>query len=615
MYLATPQAKFGEQVFSVFKAIPILSGKDAQVVASALRSLAVVPPLSREIMISEGVLEQLTSASAAEFARNAKEAVQKVRDKLLPGVPATQIGELERTWSNIEPILVYASKLANGMRSSTLNYFCDQVRNFGTGWKAHRYDTIRPVVQAQIGHLSEEALSIWKEDRYAPLGQILLANGASEKPARIAGHLESAIRQGHLAGTGDLQSRLNGVLAAEGIDANKIIQLVSTLQSELEIIDRVIGSQAGAQIEKRLKWLDGRVDKLGMVPVNNKIRENLKELSCFLNEEAKAALELTWSDAEREKQSKISLNEVFPAHFREQLREHVDYLLGDLERLGSEPTFKALFPGSVPNDKVLGEMRRSRKVLGDISRLLQLTADEVSVDRFRDVDDQPVSLSSTIEKLKTFCGNGSPFRQDLDNVAFVLLEGDSGLQTESRRLALVFTDDPELLLQIGKYPLGCGSCQHFDGSVSFNSTLASAVGDAHIKASYIIDLNRLPQEWIAKIDQKDFDTVGPSVPRIHLLNAAVARFLVKSLPVGLFMEPTYTQTNKTDRTLDATINQVMERMLAVPMKKNLLRGGGGDRVDVPASGNPSGQYEDNDALRIQIGPYRMSAQVVSKGKE
>ena len=82
-----------------------------------------------------------------------------------------------------------------------------------------------------------------------------------------------------------------------------------------------------------------------------------------------------------------------------------------------------------------------------------------------------------------------------------------------------------------------------------------------------------------------------------LLEASVARAIFKLVRTkdgkpAIFIEPTYTNLNKSDLSLDKYFNLFADLVLSQPMGVRMMRGAGNEVVTVPASQNPAGQYED-----------------------
>jgi hypothetical protein len=218
---------------------------------------------------------------------------------------------------------------------------------------------------------------------------------------------------------------------------------------------------------------------------------------------------------------------------------------------------------------------------------------------------------------------GSAFSQDIGNIESVLKQSAEG--AGKRELAMVVSDNPSLLWQAGKYPLGNGSCQHYaEGSMA--QALMGYVGDAHTKVGYIFDMRKLPEEFQQRIRNREtLQSMLVDIPPAEILHATVARSILKITRTAeqkctIFIEPVYSVVNKSDRAMDRYFELFTEFFIAESMGARVARGGGDINVTVPASRNPSGQYEDgadgganNAGLGIQYGSYDLAARFVDKG--
>ncbi len=270
------------------------------------------------------------------------------------------------------------------------------------------------------------------------------------------------------------------------------------------------------------------------------------------------------------------------------------------------------------------QKRQELKALLDLYRVSALDVKRIATNRISDrVDKKGETLTKVIEGLKTYFKDNPTFVQDIENIhAVVSQREDLGAK---RRLAMIVTDSPQMLFQVGKYPIGNGACQNYEGDSDWNKALAGYIADAHIKAAYLIDLNKLPDGLRSEIESKGFEEVKETIPHQDLLEASIARAITKITKVSesseptLFIEPTYSSINKGDLTMDKYFNIFLELMVSEPMGIRLTRGGGSKTVRVPKSRNPSGQYEDCAAgnaghagMGIQTGSYTMSARFIDK---
>ena len=175
-------------------------------------------------------------------------------------------------------------------------------------------------------------------------------------------------------------------------------------------------------------------------------------------------------------------------------------------------------------------------------------------------------------------------------------------QASKKRFAAIFTDDPQILWQVGVYPKGCGSCQNYiDGSHANN--LLGYVGDANAKVVYLFDINALPEEKRKLVVREGLQKSFSSISTEEILNASVARAMVKVIRTnsgpGVLIEPTYTSQNKGDKSLDNLIDLFIKNKITKPANFQLARGGsGGGNFSKGRSRNPQGQYEDVGSISL-----------------
>jgi len=212
------------------------------------------------------------------------------------------------------------------------------------------------------------------------------------------------------------------------------------------------------------------------------------------------------------------------------------------------------------------------------------------------------SLSGTLKDLqKTF--EGSPFELDLKNIESKIHQRSE--LHHKRKISMVFTDDPQMLWQVGKYPLGNGSCQHYAEGLYANR-LMGYVGDANCKVAYMVDMNSLPGEYYKEKAERGVPVqeIMEGVPKTDLLKASVARVIVK---IGLdkqdkpaiVLEPTYTSINKGDDSMDGFFDLFAKNFIAHDIGADVYRAHGGEEVSLGGSRNPEGQYEDLDLKALK----------------
>ena len=623
--------------------IDLVAHGTAQELGTVLKTLSFLDTVERELGQSrEETLTILDSPveSLSLLNESLKQAaIQKIKE-VLPheGINADAIQSLWEHWGSLEPIFVYAGKMASNNHDGTLRLVAEMVANMDApeyeGWKRWRYNPKDRKVREQIGHLTEAQLEVWKGDHFAELGDIMIAATPSDKPKQISRFIEGSLREGHIYNsqihTSDrhkfIQERLGVAYTAisEHPDQRETILngAVESLQVDIEKIDAITRFNNLPKLEQALTlFAEGK-----NVPVNAKIKNSISFLAQFLPKEQFQEIEKVYKEAEKSEASTIDTSSLInltargllTAKMGEVKTKYEEVLQGDIfEQYG-------LNKEQIKNVGQFYQKRQELKALVDLYRVSALDVKRIATNRISDhVDKKGETLTKVIEGLKIYFKDNPTFVQDIENIHAVISQReDLGAK---RRLAMIVTDSPQMLFQAGKYPIGCGSCQNYEGDPGWNRALAGYVADAHIKVAYIADLNKLPDSLRSEIESKGFEEVKETIPHQDLLEASIARAITKITKVSesseptLFIEPTYSSINKGDLTMDKYFNIFLELIASEPMGIWLTRGGGSETVMVPKSRNPSGQYEDCAAgnaghagMGIQTGSYTMSARFIDK---
>jgi len=623
--------------------IDLVAPGTAQELGTVLKTLSFLDTVERELGQSrEETLTILDSPveSLSSLNESLKQvAVQKIKE-VLPheGINADAIQSLWERWGSLEPIFVYAGKMASNNHDGTLRLVAEMVANMDApeyeGWKNWRYNPQDRKVQEQISHLTEAQLEVWKGNHFAELGDIMIAATPSDKPEQISRFIEGALREGHIYNSQIhatdrhkyIQKRLGQAYTAiaEHPDQRETIinGAIELLQADIEKIDAITRFSNLPKLEQALTlFAEGK-----NVPVNTKTKNSIGFLSQFLPKEQFQEIERVYKEAEKSEASAIDTNRLIDSTTRGLLLAKMEETKGKYEEVIQGNIFEqyGLNKEQLKNVGQFYQKRKELKALVDLYRISALDVKRIATNRISDrVDKKGETLTKVIEGLKTYFKDNSTFVQDIENIHAVISQReDLGAK---RRLAMIVTDSPQMLFQAGKYPVGCGSCQNYEGSPEWNKALAGYVADAHIKVAYIVDLNKLPDSLRSEIESKGFEEVKETIPHQDLLEASIARAITKITKISesseptIFIEPTYSSINKGDLTMDKYFNIFLELMASEPMGIRLTRGGGSETVIVPKSRNPSGQYEDCAAgnaghagMGIQTSSYTMSARFIDK---
>ncbi len=564
--------------------------------------------------------------------------VEKIRE-VLPNdaIDAEKIQTLWEQWGSLEPIFVYAGKMASSRYEGTLQLVADMVPFMDPptydGWKQWRYNTDNRKVREQIGFLSPEQSEVWREDHFAELGDILIATSPTGRPNQVFRHLQVALSEKHIYNPDiDSSSKYRFIQERLGATYDLIAQRpdqketaveaeIQGLQKDITAIDSITRYGSVPRVQQALAmFAEGQT-----VQINKRTVDTIRFVAQFLTKEQNQVLQGAFDDAGKAGTTSVASNALFTPEIHQALEAkvkeietaHTETITTDIfDRYGLDKT----------NTKNLGpyfQKRQELKALMDLYRISKLNTRLIATNRIEErTDKRGESLSTVIEGLRKYFKDSPTFLQDLENVNETITQRED--MGANRRLAMIITDNPQVLFQVGKYPTGCGSCQNYEGSPNWNKALAAYAADSHIKAMFLVDLNKLPGSVREDIEARGFDAVKDSIAAQDMLEASVARAMAKIVRTSqedpaLFIEPTYTQINKGDLSMNKYFDIFAELIVSEPMGIRLARGGGNEAVTVPASRNPSGQYEDCAAgnagyagMGIQTGSYTMSAKMINK---
>lgn len=529
------------------------------------------------------------------------------------GITADSIQTLLQHWGDLDPIFIYASRMA-GHDPETLDFFAEMVEHMDPPiykqWKTWRYNLQNRTVEQQIGQLNSGRLELWKKDSFVEFSTIMVAATPRNKPQQIRGRIAEALKEGHIyhpditpvSQHKFIQEQLGTTYIAilEQPDACEALlnQKIESLRTDLDKIDALIRFSDLKKLKQAAILFAS--DK---IPANTKTKDILDCLKHYLPD-YQESLKNT------------------PALVRKSLQDKINTIEQEYQTALNSDIFKryGLNREQIQNVGQFHQKRTELRALFDLYRISALDVTQIANNQV-----SGETLTTVLNRLSKYFKD-TAFAQDIQNIqSLVTQKKDLG---GNRRLAMIVTDNPQMLLQIGKYPIGCGSCQNFEGSSEWNQALGGYVGDAHTKGCFLIDLNKLPENIQADIATNGFDSTKWNIPPQYLLEASIARTITKLLmhvstkqPV-LFIEPTYSSLNKTDLSMDKCFNLFLKLILSGPMGIRLMRGAGTtatEMVRVAKSRNPGGQYEDcaagnagNAGMSIQNENYTMPARFINK---
>ncbi|MCK5475696.1 MAG: hypothetical protein KAI71_03910 [Candidatus Pacebacteria bacterium] len=555
-----------------------------------------------------------------------KEIVTKKIQEVLPNenITAKKIENIEKQWGNLEPIFTYL-----GRYPDLKKYIAEMVVNFDSeeNWKDWRYDLENKEVDKQIGHLSEEQLEVWKEEYFAEVGDIMIAERGSDIPREIQNILKDAIITHKHIFNPEMEMNENEFIqkifekAYDKIEENpeKKDEItedeINKIKTDSKQIDTIINFNDLPRVKESLKTtfapdaeikMSKKVKNLigFMVPYLSKesfeiIKENCEKV------ENKDGIKV--SDEKSDDEDKIKVDEILPTEIRKTLEENISETEKEFENLQDSDIWEKLQldKNNLKNLNQFYQKRKEIKSTIDLLRLNNLSNKLIATNRIVEKEGKKggEKLNSVLDNLKKYL-KGSPLLQDIKNIEFSLKEKTD--MNEKRRLAMVSTDNPQMLWQAGKYPLGNGSCQHYaDGGYNLAKNLMGYVGDANCKVSYLVDLNKLSQDIKKELEEKEFEEIKNDIPAQELLNASIARSIIKMTkdendkPVVL-LEPTYSIVYKSDNSMDKYFNLFVDLMIAESMKVKMARSGGKESVSRGPSRSPGGQYEDSNLDNVKF---------------
>jgi len=560
-----------------------------------------------------------------ELVKNLEEVTTERIQSVLPNeeITAEKITAVMEQWNgDLEPIFTYL-----GRYPQLRDYIAGMLSHFDTfeAWQTWRYDQSTQTVSEQIGFLAPEQLAAWKENHCAELGDLAVAESATDKPTHIRQLLVDAVlRDKHLNDKQPtIQSRLEEVykkIEQEPEKSSEILEAaVAAVEGQVKNVDIFI--QAGS-LPKLKQTLEVFLPLSGKAKINAKTKSALGVIMNFLPKDvAKEVLEAYQSAessaVEINGVKEVSVEKILTKEQRKKLNDRIKEIEKQKAELDKQTDWLSelgIKAEDLEKSAVVFPKRQELKALLDILRLSSLSNRLIATNRISEkarIKEGGETILSVLENLKKQF-KGSAFEQDLNNIEFSLKERHE--YREKRRLAMIVSDDPQLLWQAGKYPLGCGSCQNYESGCMAESLLGY-VGDAHIKVMYLLDINKLSADYRKRMEAEPAGEVLASIPAAELLPTTLARSIIKLSKTAkdgpaVYVEPIYSSVNKSDLSMDRYFEMFAKFFVSEPMHARLAHGAGSDLVKMPGSRNPDGQYEDgasggaaNGGMGIEHGSY------------
>jgi hypothetical protein len=558
---------------------------------------------------------------------------------LLPhsGVTEEKLRLLLKEWGTILPIFLYASKMSNSEYKETQNYLAEMVANFDPPtyqkWAAWRYNPENPVTAKQLAVLSPKQLATWKTSDAMLYDEVMMKEVGADKPIRVAERIQESVLHGHLASSEDsdprdvkLQNQLRETFTATAANPENRSKIID---DELTRVGEELGAVTALIRFNDIKKLEDAARMLAAnpLPVNKKVRDTLDFLATYLPSETLDSVGELLTNAPKE-------GVVLPPELQNQMLTMLRTVTTETKKaaevaLQSKIAEKMAITAQTlaKNIGVLHNERKELTTIRTLYRLSQLTPEHIARNRILvKPTKRGESITSALRELKQRFAKNASFLQDIETITGIL-ETKNQL-SEKYRIGVLLSDDPRMMIQLGKYPEGNGSCQNYEGSADHNQALAGYMGDAHSKVIYLYNVNRFPPEAQARIDDEGIDAVIASLSNADFMESIIGRSIVKLVATPdkkpmLFIEPTYTTLQKTDQTLKQYVLRAVRAAFATPMGIQIAEGSAGEAGDVtvtvPASRNPGGQYEDgafgaanNPGIGRKTVEYTMPAKFVSE---
>jgi len=563
-----------------------------------------LPPEISEIFSKE-------AKNLNELVSLVKEVATRKFQEILPNenITAEKIEAIGKEWGDLEPICTYLGRFP-----SLKEYVAEIVANIDTvgGWKNWRYDLKNEGVKNQVGHLSEEQLEIWRGDYFSEIGDIMVAETGSDKPKQIQHILQEAVLQHRHIFNPEMGQNKNEFISKtlEAIftemaktpdrQSEIIDSEIKNISSDARSIDAIINFNNLSRVRQGIELI---LSASAEITPSSKIKNTVGFISAYLPAELRKVLESNYSRLEDQK--KMTADELFTSEMRQAIEQKTREVEENYQNALNSDIWGEyqLDKNNAKNLEQFYQKRQELKSTIDLLRLLDLSNKLIATNRMAEKEGKKggETITSVLERLKKYFKD-SPLVQDISNVEFILKEKiDFG---EKRRLAMIFTDNAQMLWQAGKYPLGNSSCQHY-AEGSYANQLMGYVGDPNCKVAYLVDLNRLSQDIRDEIEERGIEEAKDRIPKQDLLNASLARSIIKMTkdrkeePV-ILLEPTYTVVYKGDTSMDRYFNLFVDLIVAEPMKAKMARGGGNDSVIKGRSLSPEGQYEDLDLNGVKF---------------
>lgn len=602
-----------------------LDFKDKDKVSEELKTLRLLLVIDSLGDLSEDESKIFTenfSEFTSDYNDKCKTYILENLNKIFPNIPQEVMLNVLEFYPDIEPFLTYTKGLKANVEkgahgSEILDYLDEIIKNLGPGdtqkWKQWRYDKQNPAVAKQLQGLTDPEIESWKQDRiinldtyYAEIG--LYDSFIKESKDEIIKFLSQIVDSSENLKTNPyINSLLKQILTFERNNynqdsfnelINKILDSINDVVKNTRII------QGYQNVEKIGTYLNSLVsNKENLALTANELERIEKFFDKILTkddiEEIRNNFELEKQNSTRKNSSGITvtnLDKILSTSLQSKISKYLS--LAENKFNQARATIEGL--GISTDTQNIRSLGKDLDFVIDLCNLLTINTDEIRSQRFKR-DNSSKDLSTTISNVANYYKTDSS--GDL-KLALNDLLSRADVGPSNTEVAVIITDNPYLLLNVGKYPLGNGSCQNYENP-SLNKTLLGYVGDAGTKAIFVIQVNKLSEDLQQKIKEGGIESLINTPYETEILPAIIGRSVLKlgtaveldednnnqEFP-GLYIEPTYTLVNKSNRSLNPIIYDAVISGYAKDMGLGVYTGVGSTTIKMNKSRNPEGQYED-----------------------
>jgi hypothetical protein len=270
------------------------------------------------------------------------------------------------------------------------------------------------------------------------------------------------------------------------------------------------------------------------------------------------------------------------------------------------------------NTEKIRKTRKDIEFMQNIIKLLSVTAQEVSSGKF-DRDNNEEDIYSVINFLTSHIATNNS--KEAEKTLYSLLSRKD-MVSQNGEVAVFITDNPYILLNIGKYPPGTGSCQNYE-SGGLNKALLGYVGDSKSKAILVLKLDKLSKETQEIIKTQGINGIYNTQYEAEVLEAILGRAIIKLGSIKsvegnqeverptILIQPTYTSVNKADTSLNQIVIDSVIDGYAQDLGTEVYITTGPTPIQQSQSRSPVGEYDDGNNNGIGIGVINRQYQVTA----